>query len=71
MGPWPSLSPSLALPYPVFPVSCSFPPRLFAIRIRDCVDTTLFDVQHGVLDERYILKALLGGVNKQLDKQTI
>lgn len=39
--------------------------------IRDMVDTTLFDVNNGVLGEQYILKALLGGMNRQLDKTAV
>ncbi|KAM0752837.1 hypothetical protein T439DRAFT_323450 [Meredithblackwellia eburnea MCA 4105] len=39
--------------------------------IRDFVDTTLFDVQNGQLGEPYILKALLGGMSRSLDKQTL
>jgi hypothetical protein len=34
--------------------------------IRDIVDTTLFE---GKTDAAYLLKALLGGINRSIDKQ--
>ncbi|GAA6006952.1 hypothetical protein JCM10207_009150 [Rhodosporidiobolus poonsookiae] len=34
--------------------------------IRDMVDTTLFE---GAIDAQYLLKALLGGINRSIDKQ--
>lgn len=35
-------------------------------RIRDMVDTTLFE---GSCDGEYLLKALLGGINRSIDRQ--
>ncbi|SCZ88761.1 BZ3500_MvSof-1268-A1-R1_Chr2-1g04620 [Microbotryum saponariae] len=37
--------------------------------IRDIVDTTLFDVQGGQLNVEYLMKALLGGMNRSIDNQ--
>ncbi|SCV71858.1 BQ2448_4552 [Microbotryum intermedium] len=37
--------------------------------IRDIVDTTLFDVQGGQLNVEYLMKALLGGMNRSVDNQ--
>ncbi|KAI5480560.1 hypothetical protein MNV49_000256 [Pseudohyphozyma bogoriensis] len=40
--------------------------------IRDFVDTVLFDVKNqGVLNEQYIIKALLGSMNRSIDKQAV
>ncbi|ORY84073.1 hypothetical protein BCR35DRAFT_303119 [Leucosporidium creatinivorum] len=37
--------------------------------IRDLVDTTLFDVNTGQINSEYIMKALLGGMNRTWDNQ--
>lgn len=38
--------------------------------VRDMVDTTLFlERQQATLSEAYIMKALLGAINKSIDKQ--